>query len=114
MAAVAAIVAVVVGCSALFVAVRCAYRQRVVEAELASLVVTIGEERDAVAASVASAHASTIDEVTTLVENILVQLDTEIAARVAEALAASGGAVDCPGAHPGDEGDNASKPESRS
>lgn len=79
--------ALVGACICLFMSARIAQRIRAAQAELDSLRTSLERDRAAMADSIAAVHQSTVDEVTALVENLLVKIDTDIAATVAEALA---------------------------
>ncbi len=76
-----------VAVAALYLSVRVERRLRATEAELAASRVYADETREEVAKAVATAHRSTVDEVTSLLEDLLVHVDNEVTAKVAEALA---------------------------
>lgn len=80
-------VAIVTAVVALVVAVRADRRLSATEADLEAANAALANERQATAHSIATVHQTTVDEVTGLLENHMTQVDTEIAARVAEALA---------------------------
>jgi hypothetical protein len=86
-ASVVAIVAFVTAVLALLVSIRAGRRLLATQAELASANAALDQERQATADSIAAVHRSTVEEVTTLLENVLAQVDTDITAKVAEALA---------------------------
>ncbi len=72
---------------AMLVSISTRRRLLATQAELASVAVALDRERQATADSVADIHRSTVEEVATLLENVLAQVDTDITAKVAEALA---------------------------
>lgn len=82
-----AVVAFLTAVVALFVSIRAGRRLVATQAELASANAAFDQERQATAESIAAVHRSTVEEVTTLLENLLAQVDTDITAKVAEALA---------------------------
>lgn len=86
-ASVVAVVAFLTAVLALLVSIRAGRRLLVTQAELASANAALNQERQATAESIAAVHRSTVEEVTTLLENVLAQVDTDITAKVAEALA---------------------------
>lgn len=86
-ASIVAIVAFLTAVLSLYFGVRTGRRLRATQAELASANAALEMERRATAESIAAAHRSTVEEVTTLLENMLAQVDTDITAKVAEALA---------------------------
>lgn len=83
LAALAMLTAVV----ALLLSVSTSRRLLMVQREVASANAALDEERRATAESIAAAHRATVDEVSTLIQNLLAQVDTDIAVQVAEALA---------------------------
>ena len=85
-ASVVAVVAFLTAVVALSVSIRSGQRLRAIQAELASANAALDQERQATAESIAAVHSSTVEEVTTLLENVLTQVDTDISAKVAEAL----------------------------
>jgi hypothetical protein len=87
LAAVVAIIAFLTAVLSLYVGIRTGRRLRATQAELASAYTALELERRATAESIAAAHRSTVEEVATLLENMLAQVDTDITAKVAEALA---------------------------
>ena len=52
-----------------------------------SIAAALDQEHQATTESIAAAHRSTVEEVTTLLANLLIQVDTDIAGKVAEAIA---------------------------
>lgn len=82
-----AVVAIVTAAVALIVAVRTARSVAIAQAGLESVSMALDHQRELTAQSVATSQQATIDEVAGLLENHLAQVDTETAARVAEALA---------------------------
>ena len=85
---------------ALFVNIRLERRLRETQAALAtvkaaldqerhaeSIAAALDQEHQATTESIAAAHRSTVEEVTTLLANLLIQVDTDIAGKVAEAIA---------------------------
>lgn len=82
-----ALVALVTASAALIAAIRAGRRLEANRADLESISAALDQERHATAESIAAAHGRTVDEVGTLIENLLTQIDTETTARVAEALA---------------------------
>jgi hypothetical protein len=84
---VAAGVAFLTATLALLVALRTRQRLVATQAELAAANVVLDRQRQAMAESVASAHRETVEEVATLLDNLLAQVDTEVSAKVAEAMA---------------------------
>ena len=86
-ASVVAVVAFLTAVVALVVNIHAGRRLLATQSELASAKVALDQERQATAESIAAANRSTVEEVTTLLENVLAQVDTDISAKVAEALA---------------------------
>jgi actin-like ATPase involved in cell morphogenesis len=86
-ASVVTVVAFLTAVVALFVSVRAGRRLMATQAEFASANTALDQERRTTAESIAAVHRSTVEEVTTLLENVLDQVDTDISAKVAEALA---------------------------
>lgn len=86
-ASVIAIVALLMAVLALLVSIRTGQRLVATQAELASANAALDQERQTTAESIAASQRSTVDEVATLLENVLAQVDTDVAAKVAEALA---------------------------
>jgi type II secretory pathway pseudopilin PulG len=82
-----ALVAFATAVLALLVSIRTRRYLRATQADLASAKAALDQEREATAESIAAVHRSTVEEVTTLLENMLAQVDTDITAKVAEALA---------------------------
>lgn len=82
-----AAVALLTAAIALFVSVRAMRRLAETHADLESVGAAIEQDREAAAESIAAAQCSTVEEVAALIENALVQIDTETTAKVAEALA---------------------------
>ncbi len=82
-----AVIAILTGIVALVVAVRAARSVAIAQHDLESVSMALDHQRELTAQSVATSQQATIDEVTELLENHLSQVDTETAARVAEALA---------------------------
>ena len=72
---------------ALLVSIRTGQRLVATQAELASVNAALDQERQTTAESIVGAQRSTVEEVAALLENVLAQVDTDIAAKVAEALA---------------------------
>lgn len=71
---------------ALVLSVRMRQRLGETQAELGSAHADLERERSATAAAITAAHRTTVAEVTSLIENLLAKVDTDIAATVAEAL----------------------------
>ncbi len=86
-ASVVAIVALLTAVLALLDNVRVRRRLLATHARVASINASLDLERVSRADAIAAVHRSTVDEVTFLLGNVLAQLDTEITAKVAEALA---------------------------
>ncbi|MCB9382878.1 MAG: hypothetical protein H6513_19500 [Acidimicrobiaceae bacterium] len=86
-ASVIAIVALLTAVLALLVSIRTGQRLVATQAELASVNAALDQERQTTAESIVGAQRSTVEEVAALLENVLAQVDTDIAAKVAEALA---------------------------
>ena len=84
-ASVVAVVAFLTAVIALLLSIRTGRRLRATQADLASANAALDQQRQATAESIASAHRSTVGEVTTLLENLLAQVDTDITAKVADA-----------------------------
>jgi formate dehydrogenase maturation protein FdhE len=82
-----AVVAFLTAVLALLASISAHRRLLATQAELASVNAALDRERHATAESIADVHRSTVEEVATLLENVLAQVDTEITANVAEALA---------------------------
>jgi len=84
-------VVAVVACLIAFIALIISIRtwRRLVETQLALATTNAALERaeQTTAESVAAVHRSTVEEVTNLLDNLLVQVDTDITAKVGEALA---------------------------
>ena len=57
------------------------------QATTESIAAALDQEHQATTESIAAAHRSTVEEVTTLLANLLIQVDTDIAGKVAEAIA---------------------------
>jgi len=87
LASVVAGAALLAAAIALLVAIRTTQRLKAMQADLASADSALEHERRARADSIERVHRETVEQVTTLLEHHLTQVDTETAARVAEALA---------------------------
>ncbi len=92
-ASVVAIVALLTAVLALLDNVRVRRRLLATHARVAYINASLDQERVARADAIAAVHSSTVDEVTFLVGNVLAQLDTDITAKVAEALAVQNSVV---------------------
>ena len=86
-ASVVAIVAFLTAVPALLVSIRSGRRLVATQAALVSASVARDQDRQTTAEAIAAAQRSTVEEVATLLENVLAQVDTDITAKVAEALA---------------------------
>ncbi len=87
LASVVAVVAILTAVLALLVSIRAWRRLLATQAELESASAARVQDRQTTAEAIAAAQRSTVEEVATLLENVLVQVDTDITAKVAEALA---------------------------
>lgn len=88
-ASVVSVVALLSALVALLVAIHTRRRLLATQADLAAARAAVEQERRATAESIDAGRRSTVEEVSALVENILAQVDTDITAKVAEALAHS-------------------------
>lgn len=82
-----ALAALLTAALALLVSIRARRHLLATQIELASVNAALDRERQATAESLGEVHRSTVEEVATLLENVLAQVDTDITAKVAEAIA---------------------------